>query len=159
MLTTGSFVEASCFAEGFSPSEPSEEAEARKRWIASEEKKHRAKILEHHAARRRAEEERGEVEREERRRVRRHGLLEEVQSLSVEEELGRLRHRVARLEVGLAGADWDGSSSFEALDAEEDASEYDGWSTDGIKSMVEVRRVDPKHWRTRMAAGQTRRRQ
>jgi hypothetical protein len=101
---------------------------------------------------RRAEEERGKVEREERRKVRRDGLIEEVQALSVEEELARLRHRVARLETGLIEADWEGSSSFESLDAEEGASEYDGWSTDDIKSMVVMRWEDPKHWRRRMGA-------
>ncbi|KAJ7601646.1 hypothetical protein DFH06DRAFT_1352340 [Mycena polygramma] len=131
MLTTVSFVDAACFAEGFSPALPRAEAELRAEWLASQP-----------AQRQR--------ERESANARRRRRIVAEAYSLRDQEQLARLRQRVVRLEAELAGQDWDGSSSFESLDSEaleREADGYGGHNTDDIVSEVEGRKESPKNWR------------
>ncbi|KAJ7620527.1 hypothetical protein DFH06DRAFT_1144057 [Mycena polygramma] len=137
MLSTWSFADAACFAEGFSPALPAEEADLRAQWIASQPPV-RVRVNA------------GERERERRRRV-----VAEAYALRGEEELARLRQRVARLEAELAGKEWTGSSSFESLDeeaAEREEEGYESKDTDDIVSEVEARKGNMKNWRLECAA-------
>ncbi|KAJ6450539.1 hypothetical protein C8R47DRAFT_1084403 [Mycena vitilis] len=155
MLTTGSFIDAACFAEGFSLTATGEEAGRRARWIATQQDEHQGQL---EAERRRRE----EYEKEARvraagkqNRARRRRVVKEAYELRQWEEVARLRQRVARLEAEAAGGEFEGSSSYESLDEEAleaEGTTYSGYDTDDVVSEVESRKEDPKHWRTMGAA-------
>ncbi|KAJ7429400.1 hypothetical protein B0H11DRAFT_2265904 [Mycena galericulata] len=135
MLTTPSFVEAACFAEGFSVTEPTEEAQQRKRWVKSQENTHRARMADLHAAREHQLGGERQRAKEQQRAPRRDIVIDEAHELRGEEELARMRHRIARLEAELARVDWAGSSSFESLNEEQEQHErddYEGYGRDPL---------------------------